>query len=157
MENVNKKILLVEDDQNFGIVLREFLTLNDFEVTLAKNGMEGFEKFKKDSYDLCILDVMMPYKDGYTLAKEIREKNNEVPIIFLTAKSMKEDVLKGYKAGADDYLNKPFDSEVLLMKIKAIIQRKSSDTKAEQVQFEFNIGKFHLNSKLRFLLKISKT
>ena len=125
--------------------------LNDFEVTLAKNGMEGFEKFKKDTYDLCILDVMMPYKDGYTLAKEIREKNNEVPIIFLTAKSMKEDVLKGYKAGADDYLNKPFDSEVLLMKIKAIIQRKSSDTKAEQVQFEFNIGKFHLNSKLRFL------
>jgi DNA-binding response OmpR family regulator len=113
--------------------------------------MEGFEKFKKDTYDLCILDVMMPYKDGYTLAKEIREKNQEVPIIFLTAKSMKEDVLKGYKAGADDYLNKPFDSEVLLMKIKAIIQRKSSGTKAEPVQFEFKIGEFHLNSKLRFL------
>jgi two-component system OmpR family response regulator len=94
---------------------------------------------------------MMPYKDGYTLAKEIREKNNEVPIIFLTAKTMKEDVLKGYKAGADDYLNKPFDSEVLLMKINAIIQRKSSDVKTEAVQFEFNIGKFHLNSKLRFL------
>lgn len=150
MENVNKKILLVEDDLNFGAVLKDYLMLNDFDVTLAKNGMEGFEKFKKDTYDLCILDVMMPYKDGYTLAKEIREKNNEVPIIFLTAKSMKEDVLKGYKAGADDYLNKPFDSEVLLMKIKAIIQRKSSDTKAEQVQFEFNIGKFHLNSKLRF-------
>jgi len=125
--------------------------LNDFDVTLAKNGMEGFEKFKKDTYDLCILDVMMPYKDGYTLAKEIREKNQEVPIIFLTAKSMKEDVLKGYKAGADDYLNKPFDSEVLLMKIRAIIQRKSSDVKAEPAQFEFNIGKFHLNSKLRFL------
>jgi DNA-binding response OmpR family regulator len=125
--------------------------LNDFDVTLAKNGMEGFEKFKKDTYDLCILDVMMPYKDGYTLAKEIREKNQEVPIIFLTAKSMKEDVLKGYKAGADDYLNKPFDSEVLLMKIKAIIQRKSSGTKAEPVQFEFKIGEFHLNSKLRFL------
>jgi DNA-binding response OmpR family regulator len=82
MEN-NKKILLVEDDQNFGIVLREFLTLNDFDVTLAKNGMEGFEKFKKDNFDLCILDVMMPYKDGYTLAKEIREKNKDVPLIFL--------------------------------------------------------------------------
>ena len=93
----------------------------------------------------------MPSKDGYTLAKEIREKNQEVPIIFLTAKSMKEDVLKGYKAGADDYLNKPFDSEVLLMKIRAIIQRKSSATQAEPVQFEFNVGKFHLNSKLRFL------
>jgi DNA-binding response OmpR family regulator len=125
--------------------------LNDFDVTLAKNGMEGFEKFKKDNYDLCILDVMMPYKDGYTLAKEIREKNKEIPIIFLTAKTMKEDVLKGYKVGADDYLNKPFDSEVLLMKIKAIIQRKSSETKPENIKFEFQIGKFHLNSKLRFL------
>ena len=150
MEN-NKKILLVEDDQNFGIVLREFLTLNDFDVTLAKNGMEGFEKFKKDNFDLCILDVMMPYKDGYTLAKEIREKNKEVPLIFLTAKSMKEDVLKGYKVGADDYLNKPFDSDVLLMKVKAIILRKASENKNEPAKFEFQIGNFLLNSKLRFL------
>ena len=150
MEN-NKKILLVEDDQNFGIVLREFLSLNDFEVTLAKNGMEGFEKFKKDNFDLCILDVMMPYKDGYTLAKEIREKNKDVPLIFLTAKSMKEDVLKGYKVGADDYLNKPFDSDVLLMKVKAIIQRKASENKNEPAKFEFQIGNFLLNSKLRYL------
>ena len=146
-----KKILLVEDDPNFGSVLRDYLSLNDFEVTLAKNGMEGFEKFKKDTYDLCILDVMMPYKDGYTLAREIREKNAEVPIIFLTAKTLKEDVLKGYKVGADDYLNKPFDSEVLLMKIKAIIQRKASESKPDSSVFEFNIGKFHLNSKLRIL------
>ena len=151
METDNKKILLVEDDQNFGAILKDYLMLNDFDVTLAKNGMEGFEKFKKDTYDLCILDVMMPYKDGYTLAKEIREKNKEVPIIFLTAKSMKEDVLKGYKVGADDYLNKPFDSEVLLMKIRAIIQRKSSDTKTDVTKFEFVVGNFHLNSKLRFL------
>jgi two-component system OmpR family response regulator len=150
MEN-NKKILLVEDDQNFGIVLREFLTLNDFDVTLAKNGMEGFEKFKKDNFDLCILDVMMPYKDGYTLAKEIREKNKDVPLIFLTAKSMKEDVLKGYKVGADDYLNKPFDSDVLLMKVKAIIQRKAAENKNEPAKFEFQIGNFLLNSKLRYL------
>lgn len=151
MEIENKKILLVEDDQNFGAILKDYLSLNDFEVTLAKNGMEGFEKFKKGNFDLCILDVMMPYKDGYTLAKEIREKNKEVPIVFLTAKSMKEDVLKGYKVGADDYLNKPFDSEVLLFKIKAILQRKSTDTKNEHLNFEFQIGKFHLNSKLRFL------
>lgn len=151
MENTNKKILLVEDDLNFGAVLKDYLMLNDFDVVLAKNGMEGFEKFKKDTYDLCILDVMMPYKDGYTLAKEIREKNNDVPIIFLTAKSMKEDVLKGYKAGADDYLNKPFDSEVLLMKIKAIMQRKQSENKTDNTKFEFTIGRFHLNSKLRFL------
>ncbi len=147
----NKKILLVEDDQNFGAILKDYLMLNDFEVILAKNGMEGFEKFKKESFDLCILDVMMPYKDGYTLAKEIREKNKEIPIIFLTAKSMKEDVLKGYKVGADDYLNKPFDSEVLLMKIRAIILRKSSENKNEPLKFEFDFGGFHLNSKLRFL------
>ena len=151
METENKKILLVEDDPNFGAVLKDYLMLNDFDVTLAKNGMEGFEKFKKDTFDLCILDVMMPYKDGYTLAKEIREKNKDVPLVFLTAKSMKEDVLKGYKVGADDYLNKPFDSEVLLMKIKAIMQRKATDTKTDANQFEFQIGHFHLNSKLRFL------
>ncbi|WOI24129.1 response regulator transcription factor [Nonlabens ulvanivorans] len=151
METVNKKILLVEDDPNFGTVLKDYLMMNDFDVVHAKNGMEGFEKFKKDNYDLCILDVMMPYKDGFTLAKEIREKNEEVPIIFLTAKAMKEDVLRGYKVGADDYLNKPFDSEVLLMKIKAIIQRKGADSLADSKEFEFQIGNFHLNSKLRFL------
>lgn len=146
-----KRILLVEDDPNFGTVLKDYLSLNDYEVTHAKNGMEGYEKFKKDDFDLCILDVMMPYKDGFTLAKEIREKDDTVPIIFLTAKSMKEDVLKGYKVGADDYLTKPFDSEVLLMKIKAIMQRKSVDNVADSKQFEFQIGNFHLNSKLRFL------
>ncbi len=151
METENKKILLVEDDPNFGIVLKDYLTMNDYNVIHAKNGMEGFEKFKKDDYDLCILDVMMPYKDGFTLAKDIRQKNQDVPIIFLTAKAMKEDVLKGYKVGADDYLNKPFDSEVLLMKIKAIMQRKAKDSIAESKEFEFQIGNFFLNSKLRFL------
>lgn len=151
MEEQKKRILLVEDDPNFGTVLKDYLMMNDYEVTHAKNGMEGFEKFKKDDFDLCILDVMMPYKDGFTLAKEIREKNTDVPIIFLTAKTMKEDVLKGYKVGADDYLNKPFDSEVLLMKIKAIIQRKATETISDSKQFKFKIGKFDLNSKLRFL------
>ncbi|PSG88103.1 response regulator transcription factor [Aurantibacter aestuarii] len=151
MEEQLKKILLVEDDPNFGIVLKDYLTMNDYEVTHAKNGMEGFEKFKKNDFDLCILDVMMPYKDGFTLAKEIREKNADVPIIFLTAKAMKEDVLKGYKVGADDYLNKPFDSEVLLMKMKAIIQRKATETVADSNEFMFTIGDFELNSKLRFL------
>ena len=152
METENKKILLVEDDPNFGTVLKDYLAMNDYNVTHAKNGMEGFEKFKKDDFDLCILDVMMPYKDGFTLAKEIREKDEDIPIIFLTAKAMKEDVLKGYKVGADDYLNKPFDSEVLLMKIKAIIQRKATDSIADSKQFEFEIGNFFLNSKLRFLI-----
>ncbi|AUC76057.1 MULTISPECIES: response regulator transcription factor [Flavobacteriaceae] len=151
MEEQLKRILLVEDDPNFGTVLKDYLAMNDYEVTHAKNGMEGFEKFKRGDFDLCILDVMMPYKDGFTLAKEIREKNTDVPIVFLTAKAMKEDVLKGYKVGADDYLNKPFDSEVLLMKIKAIMQRKANDTVADSKQFEFKIGGFDLNSKLRFL------
>lgn len=151
METVNKKILLVEDDPNFGIVLKDYLNMNQFDVVLAKNGMEGFEKFKKDQFDVCILDVMMPYKDGFTLAKEIREKDDQIPIVFLTAKTMKEDVLKGYKVGADDYLNKPFDSEVLLVKLKAILQRNESNSLADSKQHEFKIGNFHLNSKLRFL------
>ena len=107
-----KRILLVEDDPNFGIILRDFLKMNEYDVILAKNGMEGFEKFKKFEFNLCILDVMMPYKDGFTLATEIKAISPDMPIIFLTAKSMKEDVLKGYKVGADDYLKKPFDSDI---------------------------------------------
>jgi len=150
-EQKNRSILLAEDDQNFGIVLKDYLEMNNYDVTLAKNGMEGIEKFKRGNFDMCILDVMMPYKDGFTLAKEIKERNNDVPIIFLTAKTMKEDVLRGYEVGADDYLNKPFDSEVLLYKIKAILQRQVKEKDAESDQFEFKVGKFHFNSKLRFL------
>jgi len=107
--------------------------------------------FKNNDFDLCILDVMMPRKDGFSLAQDIRSSNKEIPIIFLTAKTLKEDVLRGYQVGADDYLNKPFDSEVLLFKIKAILQRKESDTSAENEQFEFEIGSFFFNSKLRHL------
>ncbi|MBN4082857.1 MAG: DNA-binding response regulator [Lutibacter sp.] len=147
----NKRILLVEDDPNFGTVLKDYLSLNDYKVTLAKDGLEGLIMFKNDDYDLCILDVMMPRKDGFSLAKDIRGTNLDVPIIFLTAKTMKEDVLKGYQAGADDYLNKPFDSEVLLYKIKAILQRKEGEQNVEEETFEFNIGKFNFNSKLRHL------
>ena len=148
----HKKILIVEDDPNFGSILRDYLTLNDYDVTLAKNGIEGLEKFKKEDFDLCILDVMMPYKDGFTLAKEIREKNETVPLIFLTAKSLKEDVLKGFKLGADDYLTKPFDSDVLLAKVKAILNRRVSKTKTvDSDEHLFTIGAFHFNSKLRFL------
>ena len=137
-----KRILLVEDDPNFGLVLKDYLILNSFEVTLARNGMEGFEKYKKGAFDACILDVMMPFKDGFTLAKEIREDNAVIPIIFLTAKSLKEDVLKGYKSGADDYLNKPFDSEVLLVKLKTLLKRKSSGLISNNQQVEFIIGDF---------------
>ena len=155
--NTKKRILLVEDDPNFGIILRDFLKMNDYEVILAKNGMEGFEKFKKFEFNLCILDVMMPYKDGFTLATEIKGLSPDMPIIFLTAKSMKEDVLKGYKVGADDYLKKPFDSEVLLMKINAIINRNTRTSIVESSEFEFNFGSFHLNSKLRHLSYLDNT
>ncbi len=148
----HKKILIVEDDPNFGSILRDYLTLNDYDVTLAKNGIEGLEKFKKEDFDLSILDVMMPYKDGFTLAKEIREKNETVPLIFLTAKSLKEDVLKGFKLGADDYLTKPFDSDLLLAKVKAILNRRVSKTNTvDSDEHLFTIGAFHFNSKLRFL------
>jgi len=147
----NKKILLVEDDPNFGRILKEYLTINNYEVKLAVNGIEGFEKFKKSLFDLCILDIMMPFKDGLTLAKEIREVNEAVPIIFLTAKNLKDDVLKGYKIGADDYLTKPFDSEILLAKIKSILNRKLPFDIQEKEEFEFNFSEFNFNSKLRIL------
>ena len=123
MIKTKKKVLIVEDDQNFGTILRDFLEINGFEVLLTRNGIEGLNAFKKNQFDLCLLDVMMPYKDGFTLAKEIRNSSLSVPIIFLTAKSMKDDVLRGFKIGADDYLTKPFDSDVLLSKIKAIFKR----------------------------------
>ena len=147
----NNRILLVEDDPNFGTVLKDYLNLNDYKVTLAKDGLEGLIMFKNDDFDLCILDVMMPRKDGFSLAKDIRGTNSEVPIIFLTARTMKEDILKGYQSGGDDYLNKPFDSEVLLYKIKAILQRKETEENLEEDIFEFKIGKFDFNSKLRHL------
>ena len=147
----NKKILLVEDDPNFGIVLKDYLTLSNYDVVHAKDGIEGLIMFKNQDYDLCILDVMMPRKDGFSLAEDIRKNNKEIQIIFLTAKTMKEDILKGYQAGADDYLNKPFDSEVLLYKISAILQRKGVGKREEEDLFEFEIGDFFLNSKLRHL------
>lgn len=147
----NKKILLVEDDPNFGRILKDYLTINNYEVLLAVNGIEGFEKFNKSEFDLCILDIMMPFKDGLTLAKEIREINETVPIIFLTAKNLKDDVLKGYRIGADDYLTKPFDSEILLAKIKTILNRKPSYNIQEKDEFEFNFSEFNFNSKLRIL------
>lgn len=146
-----KKILIVEDDFNFGNILKDYLVLNDYVVVLAKNGIEGMEKFQKESFDLCILDVMMPFKDGFTLGKEIREKNENIPLFFLTAKTLKEDVLRGFKIGADDYLTKPFDSEVLLAKIKAILNRKNFVNIPESNVYEFELGKFNFNSKLRFL------
>ena len=148
---VKKKILLVEDDHNFGSILRDYLSLHSYETTLAKNGVEGLEKFKKHSYDLCILDVMMPFKDGFSLASDIRLINDDIPLIFLTAKSLKEDVIKGFKIGADDYLIKPFDSEILLFKIKSIFKRKISLKKSNQTKEDYIFSSFKYNSKFREL------
>tara|TARA_Y100000768_G_C23782180_1_gene588582 strand:+ start:116 stop:820 length:705 start_codon:yes stop_codon:yes gene_type:complete len=151
MKNNNKNILLVEDDSNFGTLLNDFLSLHSYNVVLAKNGIEGFEKFKKSNFDLCILDVMLPFKDGFTLAKEIREIDKDVPLFFLTAKIMKDDVLKGYKIGADDYLTKPFDSEILLFKIKSIFKRKKLLSNKEPEKNHFDFANFKFDSKLRTL------
>jgi len=146
----SKKILLVEDDPNFGSIMKSYLEMNDYKVTLKVDGKQGLAAFKTQPYDICILDVMMPEMDGFTLAREIKKVNSRVPFIFLTAKSLKSDMLEGFKTGADDYITKPFDSEVLLYKIAAILKRKSpSETETDAT--EFVIGSFIFHSLLRTL------
>ena len=145
------KILLVEDDQNFGDVLRSYLEMNDFDITLATDGEAGLAAYKKDDYDLCIFDVMMPKKDGFTLGKEIREIDPAVPIIFLTAKALKEDVIEGFKIGADDYITKPFNSEELLYRVQAVLKRSQKAINPREEMKEFDFGKFHFNYPLRIL------
>ena len=142
--NTKTKILLVEDDPNFGSVLKNYLELNEYDVKLCTDGFAGYDQFVSGKYDICIFDVMMPRKDGFTLAKEIREKDEHVPIILLTAKTMKEDMLNGFRVGADDYVTKPFDSEVLLYKLKAILKR-SAEKGHDPSQKEFTLGKYHFN------------
>lgn len=149
----NTKILLVEDDQNFGDVLRSYLEMHDYDVTLATDGEAGLTQFQQDHYDLCLLDVMMPKKDGFTLAKDIRSLNEAVPIIFLTAKSMKEDVLEGFKRGADDYIKKPFDSAELLYRIQAVLKRTQTRTAPREDSNEFTIGTFHFHYPTRILTR----
>jgi DNA-binding response OmpR family regulator len=151
MENEKFKVLLVEDDTNFGQVLKNYLELNDFVVELARDGILGLAAFRREKYDICLLDVMMPNMDGFTLAEEIRNVDPDIPLFFLSAKSMKEDILNGYKLGADDYITKPFDSEVLLHKIKAILKRNQELQEKQHSQVEFVVGRYHFNSKLRTL------
>ena len=137
------KILLVEDDANLGYILKEYLSVYDFEVLWAKDGVEGLEQFKKRKYDLCILDVMMPKMDGFTLAEKIKSFNPEVPLIFLTAKALKIDKLKGFKLGADDYIVKPVDEEELIARINAIIKRSHQAT--DQQPSLFQIGQYEFD------------
>jgi DNA-binding response OmpR family regulator len=117
------KILLVEDDPNLSVVLSDYLALIGYEVELSCNGTEGLEQFKKQSFDLCILDVMLPGMDGFTLAKHIRDHNSDIALIFLTAKSLEQDRIKGFQMGCDDYITKPFSTEELNLRIKAILRR----------------------------------
>ena len=137
----DKKILLVEDDINLGSVLSEFLALKNFNVDLCKDGEEGIEKFNSNDYDLCLLDIMMPKKDGFTLAKEIRSINKSIPIIFLTAKSMQNDKIEGLKIGADDYITKPFNTEELLLRMNAILKRSSNGNSYRKAMTQ-NVGKY---------------
>ena len=127
MENPKTRILLAEDDENLGLLLKEYLQAKGFETDLYKDGEKAFKGFKNHHYDICLLDVMMPVKDGLSLAKDIRMVNSTMPILFLTAKSMKEDVLEGFSVGADDYMTKPFSIEELLVRIEAILRRSRKD------------------------------
>ena len=156
MEPVKPQILLCEDDTNLGMVLKNYLELNDYNVTLERDGKLGLAAFQREKFDLCLLDVMMPNMDGFTLAEEIRDVNPDVPLFFLSAKTMKDDIIQGYKLGADDYITKPFDSEVLLHKIKAILKR-NEELHREEVNAEFDLGKYHFNPRLRELIIDGKT
>ena len=140
-------IFLVEDDLSFGAVLKSYLEINDFEVDWVDDGQHALTGFHKAKFDICILDVMLPNVDGFTIGAEIRKVNPGIPIIFLTAKSLRDDVLKGYRIGADDYITKPFDTEVLIFKLKAILKRQSG-IQVRESDF-YHIGSYLFDFKLR--------
>lgn len=148
-----KKILLVEDDPNLGMLLQDYLQLKGkFDVVLCKDGEEGLREFTKNSYDLLILDVMMPKKDGFTLGKEIRKMNTDVPIIFATAKGMIEDKTQAFNLGGDDYITKPFRIEELLLRITALLKRTAtSEKKEEDKQTIFQIGKYNFDFTMQLI------
>ncbi len=150
MEGRKYKILLCEDDTNLGMVLKNYLELNDYDVILERDGRLGLAAFQREKFDICLLDVMMPNMDGFTLAEEIRDVDPDMPLFFLSAKTMKEDIIAGYKLGADDYITKPFDSEVLLLKIKAILKRNEEENKISE-NIQFDLGSYHFHPKLREL------
>lgn len=141
MKKPKAKILLVEDDSNLAMVLKDFLEMQKYEVQLEVNGEDGYQAFRNSKFDLCLLDVMLPIKDGFTLAREIREMNEDIPIIFLTAKSMKEDKIEGFKAGADDYITKPFSTEELNLRIEAVLKRFKYSNIISDREKVFEIGK----------------
>ena len=146
----NVKIMLCEDDENLGMLLREYLQAKGFSAELFPDGEAGYRAFMKQKYDICILDVMMPKKDGFTLAQEIRQANGDVPIIFLTAKLLKEDILEGFKIGADDYITKPFSMEELVFRVEAILRRvRGKKTKESSV---YKVGNFTFDTQKQLLV-----
>jgi two-component system, OmpR family, response regulator len=151
MDSVKTRILLVEDDESLGPLLLEYLEAKGFETKLANDGKKGADMFFKGSFDLLLLDVMMPVKDGLTLAKEIRMVDKNVPIIFLTAKSMKEDTIEGFNAGADDYITKPFSMEELLARVNAVLRRTNKVRSTESEEVNFKVGSYQFNSEKQIL------
>ncbi|MCQ2329497.1 MAG: response regulator transcription factor [Paludibacteraceae bacterium] len=149
------KILLCEDDENLGMLLKEYLQAKNYDVTLMPDGETGYHSFLDEKFDMCILDVMMPKKDGFTLAQDIRKLNSIVPIVFLTAKSLKEDVLEGFKIGADDYITKPFSMEELLFRIEAILRRVSG--KHVSNESEFRLGSLVFDSQKQTIASADRT
>lgn len=145
MNEIKIRVLLAEDDENLGSLLQEYLVAKNYETDWVTNGERAFRYFEQYHYDICIFDVMMPIKDGFTLASEIRILNNTIPIIFLTAKSLKDDVLEGFSVGADDYITKPFSMEELLFRLEAILRRTKGNKGADQT--EWTIGKFSFDAK----------
>ncbi len=146
---MRQKIFLVEDDLNFGVVLKSYLEMNGYDVTHVEDGKDAIPEYKKKDFDLCVLDIMLPNVDGFTIAKQVRDLTPGIPLIFLTAKSMKDDILKGFSVGADDYVVKPFDSDVLLEKIKAILKRtEQTDSDGQDV---VKIGEYEYHTNLRQL------
>jgi DNA-binding response OmpR family regulator len=146
---MESKILLVEDDPNLGSILQEYLQIKGYHTTLKCDGEEGWTEFQHKGYDLCVLDVMMPKKDGFELASQIRTVNRAVPIIFLTAKSMKEDKMEGFSIGADDYVTKPFSADELLCRIQAVLRRCQNPMQTEEEQF--SVGEFNFDYQQRLL------
>ena len=149
MNDDKLKILLCEDDENLGMLLREYLQAKGFVAELCADGEAGFKAFLKTKFDICVLDVMMPKKDGFTLAQEIRSANTDVPIIFLTAKNLKEDILEGFKLGADDYITKPFSMEELVFRIEAILRRTKGKKSRESTVYR--LGQFTFDTQKQLL------
>ena len=149
--NDKLRILLCEDDENLGMLLREYLQAKGYETELYADGDAGYKAFIRGKYDICVLDVMMPKKDGFTLAKEIKQSNSEMPIVFLTAKTLKDDVFEGFNIGADDYINKPFSMEELTFRIEAILRRVQGKKPTEETILK--LGSFTFDTQKQILTR----